>query len=79
MSIPFISKPASEDLVTPKEVAECKVDYELLLPAPLDLSQYKLDSTTPYTDADKQKVQELILVLKNRIYELQEIIKDANK
>ena len=77
--------------VTPNEVAETIVQPDLILPTPLDLSPYHVpkDSYRRFDkdgvtyigvkEEDMMKQNSLLLVLKNRIYELQEIIKTYNE
>jgi hypothetical protein len=81
----------SEQLATTDEVAKIRVKLNLDLPVELDLDKYKLDETKVKQYNENGKVyigipeedmlnqQEFLLVLKNRIKELQRIILDAKK
>lgn len=81
----------SEQLATTDEVAKIKIKPKLELPSELDLDRYKLDSekVVQYNkdgkvyiaipEEDMLNQQEFLLVLKNRILELQRIILDAKK
>jgi hypothetical protein len=81
----------SEQLATTDEVAKIRVKPNLDLPVELDLDKYKLDETKVKQYNENGKVyigipeedmlnqQEFLLVLKNRIKELQRIILDAKK
>lgn len=76
--------------IPPEEVAQVIVQPDLKLPAPLDLEPYnvpvdsyrKFDSNgityIGVREEDMMKQNGLLLVLKNRIYELQEIINTYN-
>lgn len=84
-STPKSSKDPSTTIITPKEIAECNVKVDTKLPDSLDLTENKLEKIE--TDGDKVtlsrteflSIQHLLLKLKNRIYELQEIVKDSKK
>lgn len=80
-----------DQLATPAEVAQIKIKPNLDLPPPLDLNAYKIDETKvkQYKDGeqiyialpeqDMEKQNELLLILKTRLLELQRIIVDAKK
>lgn len=81
----------SEQLATVDEVAKVKIKPNLDLPPELDLDAYKLDETKvkqyeedgkvyiAIPEEDMLKQQEFLLVLKNRIKELQRKMLDAVK
>lgn len=81
----------TEQLATTEEVAKIQIKPKLDLPPELDLDKYKLDESQIRQYEENGKVyvaipedamfnqQEFLLVLKNRILELQRIILDAKK
>lgn len=79
-----------KETLTPKEVAKCMVPALGELPPPLDLSEYKVargsyilyNNGKTYIgipEAELTDQQLMLLQLKNRIYELQQIIIDTNE
>lgn len=88
----FSTKPnlPPKETLTAEETALCLIPSKAELPPPLDLTEYKVANGTyilyndgkpyigiPETELNRQ--HSLILLLKNRIYELQQIIIDTNK
>lgn len=83
------SKP-DNTILTPSESASVYIKPKLELPEPLDLSAYKVDTNgyKQFTDngvlyigipeMDMLRQTNLLLLLKNRIYELQERINTYN-
>lgn len=81
----------TDALATPEEVAKIRIKPNLDLPPPLVLDKYKLEesNTKPFVQDGKNYIgiseddmlnqQELLLILKSRIAELQRIILDAKK
>lgn len=81
----------TEQLATPEEVAKIRIKPNLDLPPPLVLDKYKLqeDNVKQFTQDGKTYIgiseddmllqEELLLVLKSRVAELQRIILDAQK
>lgn len=68
-----------------EEIAKQKIKPDTSLPVPLDLDDNKLHNlkytskTVTITEIEFEKIQDLLLRMKNRIFELQEKIKDFNK
>ena len=81
----------TEQLATPEEVAKIQIKPNLELPSELDLDRFKLDENkikqynengkvyVAIPEEDMLNQQEFLLVLKNRISELQRIISDAKR
>ena len=81
----------TEQLATVDEVAKIKIKQKIDLPAELDLDKYKIDESKIRQYEENGKVyiaipeedmlnqQEFLLVLRNRIIELQRKLTDAMK
>lgn len=82
---PETKKDQAIGIISSEKIAECTVKVDATLPDKLDLTENKLDTlvvvdnSVTMTKQEFLSIQNVLLKLKNRIYELQEIIKDTKK